>query len=115
MAWQYTSMLPWIPIDPSIPKFFEDFYHVSDMPHAHNRYVELFMDDATLIMASQQAVGKEGLSLFSHSYLNLPLSISHLLTSYTFSMTYSYCDSLSPSCVPILIVFTDEFITIRCD
>lgn len=66
MASQYTSELPSIPIDPSIPKFFENFYHISDTPHAHDRYVDSFTDDATMILASKKAVGREGLSSFLH-------------------------------------------------
>jgi len=72
MASQYTSELPAIPIDPSIPKFFENFYHVSDTPSAHDRYVDSFTDDATMILASEKAVGREGLfplSLFCYSLL----------------------------------------------
>ena len=60
MPSQYIPELPSIPIDPSIPQFFETFYQISDTPDAHDRYVEFFTDNATLIMASKKVVGKEG-------------------------------------------------------
>lgn len=77
MASQYTAELPAIPIDPTIPKFFENFYHISDTPHAHERYADSFTDDATMILASRKAVGREGLSLHSllyHQTSRLPSS-----------------------------------------
>ena len=70
MPSQYTPELPSIPIDPSIPQFFETFYQISDTPDAHDRYVEFFTDNATLIMASTKAVGKEGwFDFFSQVFL----------------------------------------------
>lgn len=66
MASQYISELPAsIPIDPSIPQFFQTFYQISDTPDAHDQYAASFTDDATLIMASKKAKGKEG-SYFNH-------------------------------------------------
>lgn len=62
MASQYIPEVPSIPLDPSIPQFFENFYKMSDTPDAHDEYVRNFTDEATLIMASTKAVGKEGLS-----------------------------------------------------
>jgi hypothetical protein len=49
-----------IPFDAAYKKFFEDFYAISDTPDAHERYVDSFTKDATLIMASKQGKGSEG-------------------------------------------------------
>ena len=62
MASQYIAHTAPIPIDPSIPQFFEKFYRISDTPDAHSEYVDSFTDDATMIMASKKGVGKEGSS-----------------------------------------------------
>lgn len=51
-------------VDPGIVQFFEDFYRISDDPTANDDYVGQFTDDATFVMASKRAVGKEGESLF---------------------------------------------------
>lgn len=66
MASQYTSALPAVPIDPAIPKFFENFYHISDTPDAHDRFADSFTEDATIV-ASKTAVGREGWSLILYS------------------------------------------------
>ena len=60
MASQYVSHYPALPIDSSIPKFFEAFYKISDTPNAHEQYVDAFTEDATMILASKKAEGKEG-------------------------------------------------------
>lgn len=60
MASKYRSDYPSLPLDPTIPKFFETFYEKSDMPDAHERYVDAFTDDAVMIMASKKARGREG-------------------------------------------------------
>lgn len=57
----YTSEYPSIPFDPAYKKFFEGFYATSDTPEAHDKYVDHFTKDATLIMASKKAKGSEGL------------------------------------------------------
>lgn len=41
-------------------KFFEDLYELSDDPSAHDKYVEQFTSDATVIMGSKKAVGSSG-------------------------------------------------------
>lgn len=56
----YASDYPSIPFDPAYKKFFEDFYATSDTPDAHEKYVDFFTKDATLIMASKKAEGSEG-------------------------------------------------------
>lgn len=61
MASQYMSDYPSLPIDPSIPQFFENFYQISDTPDAHEQYVDAFTGDAVMIMASKKAEGKKGL------------------------------------------------------
>lgn len=53
---------PGASVDPEIVKFFEDFYKISDIPGAHDQYVDLFTKDATFKLASKQAVGHEGMT-----------------------------------------------------
>ncbi|EMD90490.1 hypothetical protein COCC4DRAFT_159871 [Bipolaris maydis ATCC 48331] len=50
---------PAIPIDPSYKEFFQAFYATSDTPEAHEDYVKYFTKDATLVMASKIAVGRD--------------------------------------------------------
>ncbi|KAF2463296.1 uncharacterized protein BDR25DRAFT_298333 [Lindgomyces ingoldianus] len=53
----YASEYPSISFDPGYKKFFEDFYATSDTPDAHEKYVDFFTPDATLIMASKRGKG----------------------------------------------------------
>ncbi|CAO2653124.1 Nn.00g025350.m01.CDS01 [Neocucurbitaria sp. VM-36] len=55
----YTSEYPPVDFDPAYKKFFEDFYATSDTPEAHEKYIEHFTNDATLIMASKKVVGSD--------------------------------------------------------
>ncbi|OCL08089.1 hypothetical protein AOQ84DRAFT_340897 [Glonium stellatum] len=54
----YASDYPDLPFDPIYKKHFEDFYATSDTPDAHEKYVEFFTPDATVVMASKRAEGK---------------------------------------------------------
>jgi len=59
----YTSQWPKdLPQDPALIKFYEDFYRISDTPNAHEQYADQFTEDATLIMISKEAKGREGMS-----------------------------------------------------
>lgn len=49
--------------DPEFKAFFENFYQTSDTPDAHEKYSKQFTQDATLIMASKKAQGREGMQL----------------------------------------------------
>jgi hypothetical protein len=53
---------PAVEFDPAYKKFFEDFYATSDTAEAHEKYVDYFTKDATLVMASKRVAGREGLS-----------------------------------------------------
>jgi hypothetical protein len=57
----YASEYPSIEFDSAYKKFFEQFYATSDTPDAHEKYVENFTDDATLIMASKKVRGSDGM------------------------------------------------------
>ena len=62
MSSQYTSQLPpSIPFDPAIQKFFEDFYAISDAPDAHEKYAGMFTNDATFVLGSKKAAGRDGM------------------------------------------------------
>jgi hypothetical protein len=43
-----------------IKPFLEGFYKTSDTPDADEEYADSFTEDATLVMASKKAVGREG-------------------------------------------------------
>ncbi len=47
-------------IDEGIKSFFENFYSTSDKPDALDEYVDSFTEDATIVLASKTAVGREG-------------------------------------------------------
>lgn len=69
MPHSYTSSFPeGIEVDPGIKSFFEAFYQISDTEAKHQEYVDQFTDDATVIVGSRKAVGRDGgfsfLSLF---------------------------------------------------
>ena len=57
----YASEYPSVDFDAAYKKFFEDFYATSDTPDAHEKYIENFTQDATLIMASKKAQGSDGM------------------------------------------------------
>ncbi|KFA77402.1 hypothetical protein S40288_03066 [Stachybotrys chartarum IBT 40288] len=51
----YQSSYPTeIVVDPEVVRFFETFYKISDTPGALDEYVDLFTEDATLILASKK-------------------------------------------------------------
>ena len=65
-ASQYTSDYPeGVPLSPQYKDFFENFYRISDTADAHEHYAQQFADDATLIMASKTARGRDGESTHS--------------------------------------------------
>ena len=57
----YASDYPDLPFDLAYKKYFEDFYATSDTLDAHEKYVEFFTPDATVVVASNRAQGKAGL------------------------------------------------------
>lgn len=64
----YASEYPSVEFDAAYKKFFEEFYATSDTPDAHEKYIENFTKDATLIMASKKVKGSDGM-LYSISAL----------------------------------------------
>jgi hypothetical protein len=66
---------PAILFDASYKAFFESFYATSDTPEAHESYVDYFTQDATLVMASKTAVGRDGLL---RTIFSLPRSPLHV-------------------------------------
>lgn len=57
----YASEYPSVEFDAAYKKFFEQFYATSDTPEAHEKYIENFTSDATLIMASKKVKGSDGM------------------------------------------------------
>lgn len=47
-------------VKPEIKSYYERFYEVSDTPDAHSRYADMFTKDGKLIMASNEANGRDG-------------------------------------------------------
>ena len=45
----------------AIVAFMEDFYRTSDTESLHEKYVQSFTDDATLIMGPKEAKGAKGM------------------------------------------------------
>lgn len=61
MPHSYKSEYPaGVQIDDGIKHYFEEFYRTSDTPDVHEKYVDLFTNDATLIVGSKKGVGREG-------------------------------------------------------
>lgn len=57
----YASEYPLVEFDIAYKTFFEEFYATSDTPDAHEKYIENFTKDATLVMASKKAKGSDGM------------------------------------------------------
>jgi hypothetical protein len=51
---------------PAIVAFMEDFYRTSDTESLHEKYVQSFTEDATLIMGPKEAKGAAGTFTFYH-------------------------------------------------
>lgn len=64
MAHSYKAQYPaGSSVDAEIVKFFEDFYTVSDIPGQDEQYVDMLTEDATFIIASKRAEGRDGMYL----------------------------------------------------
>lgn len=57
---QYQAEISGNLVKPEIQKYFESFYEISDTPDAHQKYSEQFTKNAKLIMASNEANGRDG-------------------------------------------------------
>ncbi|UPX12900.1 uncharacterized protein EKO05_0003433 [Ascochyta rabiei] len=55
----YASEYPPVEFETAYKRFFEEFYATSDTPDAHEKYVENFTQNATLVMASKKAQGSD--------------------------------------------------------
>lgn len=49
-----------VQVDPGVKDFITKFYGVSDTPGKNQEWLDFFHDDATLVMALQEASGKTG-------------------------------------------------------
>ncbi|TKA23839.1 hypothetical protein B0A50_06974 [Salinomyces thailandicus] len=56
---QYQAEISGNLVKPEIQKYFESFYEISDTPDAHQKYSEQFTKNAKLIMASNEANGRD--------------------------------------------------------
>lgn len=72
---------PSVAFDAAYSNFFERFYATSDTPDAHETYVNFFTEDATLIMASSKAVGRQGSSSYGLLFPSRPRSLFALAPS----------------------------------
>lgn len=55
-----------VQVDAGVKDFITKFYEVSDTPGKNQEWLEFFHDDATLVMALQEATGKTGESAKAH-------------------------------------------------
>lgn len=62
-----------IDVDSGIKLYFEKFYETSDTPDAHETYADSFTKDATLVMASKKAVGRDGTYWISFCFTRLEM------------------------------------------
>lgn len=61
MSHSYSSEYPPnISVESGIKPFYEAFYQTSDSPEANEKYLDFFTEDATVVLASKKAVGREG-------------------------------------------------------
>ncbi|KAJ5586954.1 uncharacterized protein N7459_002719 [Penicillium hispanicum] len=60
--------------------FLEDFYRTSDTESLHEKYVESFTDDATLIMGPKEATGADAILALRHSLWTHVASRKHTPT-----------------------------------
>lgn len=68
-----------VQVDAGVKEFITKFYGVSDTPGKNQEWLGFFRDDATLVMALQEASGKTGESypilgpfIHIHKYTNSP-------------------------------------------
>lgn len=65
MPHSYAAEFPaGIQVDESIKRYFEEFYKTSDTPDAHERYTDSFTKDATVVIGSKKAVGRDEILKF---------------------------------------------------
>ncbi|BCR84109.1 uncharacterized protein ACHE_11511A [Aspergillus chevalieri] len=67
-----------------ILSFLSAFYQTSDTESAHDRYVSSFTDDATLIMGSKKAVGRDEIRTLRHGLWTHVASRKHAPTKVFF-------------------------------
>lgn len=61
---QYTASVPsGGQVRPEIQTFFEEFYKVTDKPDAHERYIDMFTNDAKIFMGVNEFNGRDGICL----------------------------------------------------
>lgn len=70
----------------AIVAFMEDFYRTSDTESLHERYVQSFTEDATLIMGPKEAKGASG--MFLRSNYNTRISSTCPMAIYLSSACY---------------------------
>lgn len=47
-------------VQPHVIQFLQSFYAISDTPDVTERYVDMFTEDATFVVASKKASGRSG-------------------------------------------------------
>lgn len=51
---------PLIPFDPAYKRYLNEFYLLMDAPNEHERYIQCFTPDATVLMRGKEVHGREG-------------------------------------------------------
>lgn len=61
-----------VQVDAGVKDFITKFYGVSDTPGKNQEWLDFFHDDATLVMALQEATGKTGEFFWPSGLLAIP-------------------------------------------
>lgn len=78
------------PRGPAIVAFMEDFYRTSDTESLHEKYVQSFTEDATLIMGPKEAKGAAGMTSFLFSMIYTWVLRGSLRTNLVYSPITSF-------------------------
>lgn len=85
------------PRGPAIVAFMEDFYRTSDTESLHEKYVQSFTEDATLIMGPKEAKGATGMftihGLAGHVCKSMQMEPRYLHARLSCVMLYSDLDT----------------------
>ncbi|KAF4974587.1 hypothetical protein FZEAL_8514 [Fusarium zealandicum] len=67
-------------LDSGIVSFLQTFYRVSDTPGETEKYVEMFTDDATFVLASKKAVGHKEITTMREGMWDSVASRKHRIS-----------------------------------
>ncbi|RDK46812.1 hypothetical protein M752DRAFT_261774 [Aspergillus phoenicis ATCC 13157] len=68
---------PLIPFDPAYKRFLNEFYLLMDAPNEHERYIQCFTPDATVLMRGKEVHGREGIFTLRKALWNPTKQCTH--------------------------------------